>query len=173
MDEALAAVFLDFSIRKLEQYAGRIRDCLDRLSNEQVWRRGCENENAVGNLVLHLCGNLRQWIGHGAGRLPDVRARDAEFAARGGISRRELADRLEAVVREATAIVRELTPARLLESVVLQGYRVKVLEAVYHAVEHFALHAGQIMYATKAMTGADLGYYRHLSGQGERTDPTP
>ena len=173
MDAALAAVFLDFSVRKLEQYAGRIRDCLDRLTEDQVWFRTGENQNAVGNLVLHLCGTVRQWIGHGAGGLPDIRVRDAEFAARGGISRQDLGARLDAAVAEATGILRALSPERLHETAVLQGYPVTLLEVVYHAVEHFAMHTGQIIYATKAMTGEDLGYYRHLSGQGLRTDPTP
>jgi len=173
MDAPLAAVFLDFSVRKLEQYAGRIRDCLNRLTEEQVWFRAGESQNAVANLVLHLCGNLRQWIGHGAGGLPDIRVRDAEFAARGGISRQDLIARLDAAVAEAVGILRALSLERLQQTAVLQGYRVTALEAIYHAVEHFAMHTGQIIYATKAMTGEDLGYYRHLSGQAPRADPTP
>ncbi len=173
MEAELAHLFLDFSVRKLEQYAARIRDCLGRLSGEQIWRRGGEHENAVGNLVLHLCGNLRQWIGHGAGGLADVRERPAEFAARSGLSREELAARLDETVREATAVLRALTPARLLETLVLQGYQVTVLEAVYHAVEHFSHHTGQILYATKQLTGEDLGYYRHLDVPGAAGDRTP
>lgn len=173
MQTDLARIFLDFSARKLEQHATRIRDCLGRLSEEQIWRRSGEHGNAVGNLVLHLCGNVRQWIGHGAGGLADVRDREAEFAARGGPPRKVLAARLDQTVREAVEILAGLAPGRLLESVVIQGYRLTVMEAVYHAVEHFAQHTGQILYATKQWTGADLGYYRHLSGRGAPVDPTP
>ncbi|MCS7313893.1 MAG: DinB family protein [Bryobacterales bacterium] len=173
MHSELAQVFLGFSARKLEQYATRIRDCLGLLSDEQLWHRSGEHENSVGNLVLHLCGNVRQWIGHGVAGLPDVRDRRAEFAARGGHSREELAERLERTVRQAVAILSTLAPARLLESVVLQGYQVTVMEAIYHAVEHFAQHTGQIIYATKRFAGADLGFYKHLDRGGAPADPTP
>ncbi|MEK7994330.1 MAG: hypothetical protein AAB403_11055, partial [Planctomycetota bacterium] len=43
-------LFLDFSVRKLTQLSERIGDCLGRLTGEQVWARGGESENAVGNL---------------------------------------------------------------------------------------------------------------------------
>ena len=79
-------LFLDYSARKLRQYAGRIEDCLGRLNEEQIWARGAESENAVGNLVLHLAGNVRQWIVAAVGGRPDIRQRDAEFAARGGVA---------------------------------------------------------------------------------------
>jgi uncharacterized damage-inducible protein DinB len=161
-------VFLDFSARKLEQLAGRIDDCLGRLDQEQVWRRGSEAENSVGNLVLHLCGNLRQWIGAGVAGLPDD-----EFAARGGIEPAELRERLAAAVHEAAGTIRGLGEERLLEPVEVQRYKLTVLEAVYHAVEHFAQHAGQILFATKQMTKRDLGYYRHLQPKAEHRETTP
>lgn len=173
MDDALACLFLGFSVSKLRQLAERIEDCLRRLSDQQVWQRGGENQNAVGNLVLHLCGNLRQWIGHGAGALPDIRRRDAEFAARGGLSRAELSRHLASGVREAVAVLEQVGPGRLAQQVVIQGYQVTVLEAIYHAVEHFAQHTGQIIFFTKLVTGEDLGYYRHLNGAAPRTDPQP
>lgn len=166
-------VFLRFSRGKLAQLAARIEDCLGRLSEEEIWLRPNPQLNAAGNLVLHLCGNVRQWIGHGAAGLPDVRKRDAEFAARGGVTRQELLERLGATMREADAILAELPAERLLAEVTLQGYRVTVLEAIYHAVEHFSQHVGQIIYLTKLLRGEDLGYYRHLSQKGERTDPLP
>lgn len=166
-------IFLDFSARKLEQLAGRIDDCLARLDEEQIWRRGSEAENSVGNLVLHLCGNLRQWIGTGVAGLPDVRRREEEFAARGGIESAELRKRLAAAVGEAVGTIRGLGEERLLESVEVQRYRLTLLEAVYHVVEHFAQHAGQILFATKQMIRRDLGYYRHLEPQREHGETTP
>ncbi len=160
--EPLDRIFIRFSIAKLEQLAGRIADCLGRLSHGHVWSRGGANENAVGNLVLHLCGNVRQWIGTGVGELPDVRARDAEFAAREAPVD-ELRSRLESAVREAVAILGGVSAERLGERIVVQNHEVTVLEAIAHVVEHFSHHTGQILYATKQLTGADLGYYRHLS----------
>jgi uncharacterized damage-inducible protein DinB len=161
MAEPLDRIFLRFSAAKLEQLSGRIADCLARLSHEQVWARGGSNENAVGNLVLHRCGNLRQWIGSGVGSLPDVRVRDAEFAARDAPVD-ELRARLEDAVRQAVAIIGGVSASRLAERIVVQNHDVTVLEAIAHVVEHFSHHAGQILFATKQLTGADLGYYRHL-----------
>jgi uncharacterized damage-inducible protein DinB len=165
--------FLDYSVKKLEQYSSRIQDCLGRLTDDQLWVRSSTNENAVGNLVLHLCGNVRQWIGSGIAGLPNIRERDSEFAARGGVLNVELADRLNAVVREATAIIAGLPASRLTETTTVQGYNVTVLEAVYHVVEHFSHHAGQIVFATKLLTSGDLGYYKHLAGDAAHSEKTP
>ncbi len=159
------ALFISFSIEKLNQLASRLVDCLVRLTEEQIWTRHGPHANAVGNLVLHLCGNVRQWIGFGVAGLPDIRQRPEEFRAESG-SRGELTKRLQAVVEEACGILRSLPVSRLSESTRVQGYEVSVLQAIYHVVEHFAQHTGQVTFATKALTGADLGYYRHL-------DPTP
>lgn len=164
MEDAPGRTFTRFSVEKLNQLAGRIVDCLGRLSEEQIWRRGSENENAVGNIVLHLCGNIRQWIGFGVAGLPDIRRRDAEFEERGPVAREELARRFQAAVADAVAVIGGLEPERLAEKTRVQKYEVTVLEAVYHVVEHFAQHAGQIIFATKQMTHRDLGYYGHLRG---------
>ena len=163
MAPALDRLFLDCSVAQLRKYAERIEVCLGKLDTERVWLRGSERENAVGNLVLHLCGNVRQWIVAGVGRQPDMRDRDSEFAARGGVPPAELAARLREVVEEAAAVIDAVTAERLAECIVVQGYDVSVLEAIYHVVEHFSHHTGQILFATKAFTGADLGFYRHLS----------
>ena len=159
-------IFLKFSADKLEQLQGRIQDCLSRLTPEQVWARSSDNENAIGNLVLHLAGNVRQWIGSGVAGLPDHRERDAEFAARSGKSTEELAELLKDRVTEAASILRQLPPARLPERIQPQGYDTTVLEAIAHVVEHFANHTGQIILLTKLMTGKDLAYYQDLRGSG-------
>jgi uncharacterized damage-inducible protein DinB len=156
-------IFLKYSADKLTQLAGRIATCLDQLTPEQVWTRNSENENAIGNLVLHLTGNLRQWIGFGVAGKPDIRVRDREFTARGGIEAGDLKDRLLGITRETVAIITSLPPERLTEVVTVQSYEVTVLEAIYHVVEHFSGHTGQILFATKLWTGSDLGFYRHLS----------
>jgi uncharacterized damage-inducible protein DinB len=165
-------IFLKFSAVKLEQLSGRIQDCLARLTEEQIWTRNTENENAIGNLVLHLCGNLRQWIGSGVAGKPDVRDRDSEFQARKGLSGTQLAERLRERVSEVTEIVRNLPPTHLSEQMTAQDYNVTVLEAIYHVVEHFSQHTGQILFATKMITGQDLGYYRHLN-KPKHAEATP
>ena len=160
---ALASVFVNYSADKLAQLSSRVQDCLAKLTPEQIWTRNSQNENAVGNLVLHLCGNVKQWIGTGVGGKPDERVRDQEFAARGDISPAELSQRLSTTVEEAVRTIRAVDPKRLEEQISVQKYNVTVLEAVYHVVEHFSQHTGQILFATKLLTGQDLGYYRHLA----------
>ena len=156
--------FLKYSAEQLLTLSGRIEDCLGRLSSEQVWSRNSDNQNAAGNIVLHLCGNLRQWIIGGVGGQPDVRDRDAEFAARGGLQPAELAARLKATVSEAAEVIRALPVERLGERKTIQKvYETTLMEAIYHVVEHFPQHTGQIIFATKLLTGEDLGYYKHLS----------
>jgi uncharacterized damage-inducible protein DinB len=172
MGPGIDRIFLDCSVRRLAQLASRIDDCLARLTPEQIWMRGSENQNAAGNLVLHLAGNVRQWILAGVGGAPDVRDRDAEFAAREGAPPAELRERLAAAVREATAVISSVPAPRLTERIHIQGYDVTVLEAVYHVVEHFAQHTGQIIFLTKALTGADLAYYAHLT-KSAHGRPTP
>jgi uncharacterized damage-inducible protein DinB len=173
MGQALDRIFLDYSHRELVQLCGRIEDCLSRLTAEQVWARGSENENAIGNLVLHLSGNVRQWITAGVGGKPDIRVRDREFSARGDVEPGALAERLKGTVDEALVVIDRLTAERLAERVTIQKYEVTVLEAVAHVVEHFAQHTGQIIFATKLMSGHDLGYYKHLQAGAAHGQKTP
>ncbi len=168
-----AAVFLDYSQRKLDQLAGRIEACLDLLTEDQVWARGGDHENAAGNLALHLSGNVRQWIVAGIGGAADTRQRDAEFAARGGLAKPELKRRLRETVDEACATLRAFPHERLTETLTIQTYRVTALEAIYHVVEHFSMHTGQIVFIAKMLTGADPGFYAHLSQAAGRPPKTP
>src|SRR5579863_8012357 len=97
--------FLNFSADKLTELMSRIETCVQNLTPEQVWMRANSNQNAVGNLLLHLNGNVRQWILHGVGGQSYLRDRDAEFAAREGAGASELLARLRATVEEAAALL--------------------------------------------------------------------
>ena len=163
--------FLECSAKRMRQSHERIAVCIHKLTDEQIWLRTGDNANACGNLCLHLAGNVRQWILHGVGGAPDQRVRDAEFAAAGGIARDELLGRLRAVVEEACALIESLPDARLAEMCRPQNYTVTVLEAIYHVVEHFSLHTGQIIFLTKALSGEDLGFYPHLTGTAAPPPP--
>ena len=173
MPDALDRIFLDHSARELRQLTERIETCLGKLNADQLWARGSEQENAIGNLVLHLCGNVRQWIVAGVGGAPDMRQRDQEFAARGGIPVEELSDRLRGAVSDAAAVLDAVTADRLTERMVVQKYEMSVLEAIYHVVEHFSTHTGQIIFATKMLTSEDLGFYRHLRADAAHGEKTP
>lgn len=115
--------------------------------------------------MLHVCGNVRQWIVSGVSGQVDVRKRDEEFARRDGVTTSALRELLETTISEAIRVIRDVPQHRLREKISVQDRNPSVLEAIYVVVEHFGEHAGQIMYMTKQMTREDLGYYRHLSAQ--------
>jgi len=142
-----------------KDYLPKIERSLALLNEEQIWWRSNPQSNSVGNLLLHLSGNVRQWIVVGLGGATDTRDRDAEFAQRNAIPRDELIGRLKQTLHEADETLAALDPARLLEKVRIQGLEVSVLEAILHVVEHFSMHAGQIVYITKLLTAHDLHFY--------------
>ena len=156
VEHRLAANFLDVSCRRLGQMTEYLTACVKKLTEEQIWQRQGAYENAVGNLVLHLCGNARQWIMHGVGGAEDVRVRDKEFSAKGGMSGAELIALFEATMDEAKKIIAAVPAERMTERVHPQGRDVSVLEAIYQVVGHVQQHVGQIILVTKQMLGTDL-----------------
>lgn len=165
--ETTASVFLEFSRRKLlEQYWPRLRQCVEQLTDEQVWWRPNDASNSIGNLVLHLNGNVQQWLVGSFGKKADARNRPAEFQARSGLSAKVLIDQLGATMQQAAEVLSRLTEDDLLTPLEIQGYKVNGLQAVYQVVEHFGMHYGQIVYMTKALLGEDLGFYRELNKTG-------
>lgn len=170
---ALEVIFLDFSTRKLRQLASRIREAAGPLSEEQLWWRAADNQNAIGNILMHLAGNVRQWIVSGAGGAPDVRVREREFSSRGGAATADLLDRLDATVEEAARVLGGFSAERLAETVTIQGYTLTLLEAIYHVVEHFSEHTGQVILLARLATGASPGFYRHLETPAPHDEKTP
>ncbi|PYR45563.1 MAG: hypothetical protein DMF89_24730 [Acidobacteria bacterium] len=167
-DSDVSALFLDFSRKKLvDQYWPRLRTCVESLSDQQVWWRPNEASNSAGNLILHLNGNVQQWLVASFSRQQDARDRPAEFAAREGMSVAELLERLGATIGRASDVLARLTETELRATYHIQGYTVTGLHAVYQVVEHFGLHYGQIVYITKLVSGKDLGFYRELGGPGK------
>ena len=155
----VSELFLSHSIAKLAQMTGIIETCLEKLDDEQIWRRAGDPQNAIGNLVLHLCGNVRQWIGWSIGGLPDIRLRDAEFST-DNLPRAELAAKLKTTMREAVDILEKFPEERLGEIVRTQDGERSALEVIYQVVGHFQQHTGQIIFATKLFTNEDLKLYR-------------
>jgi len=152
----VAALFLAYSTAKLNEMTRHIGVCLARLTDEQIWQRSAPHENAVGNLILHLCGNMRQWIMHGVGGQPDVRTRDLEFSAIGGHTGLDLLALFQSTVAEATAVIASTPAARLTQRTTPQGRDVAVLDAIYQVVGHVQQHTGQIILLTKQMVAQDL-----------------
>ena len=151
----VARTFLDESRRYLRDvYPAGIRRAVASLTDEQLWWRPNEESNSIGNLLLHLSGNVRQWIVGGVGRQPDDRNRQQEFDERRAISKNELLARLQRVLDEADAVLARLTEADLTDAREIQGSDTTVMKAIYHVVEHFSTHTGQIQWIAKSTPGS-------------------
>jgi len=142
-----------------EDFLPKIERCLDQLTDEQIWWRPNEQSNSIGNLLLHLSGNARQWIVCGIGGAPDARDRDAEFAQRDRIARDDLHSLLQRTLADVDATLAQFDASQLIERRTIQGSDVSVLEAILHVVEHFSMHVGQIVYITKQVTAQDMHFY--------------
>jgi uncharacterized damage-inducible protein DinB len=162
-----ATLFLEHSRKKLfAEWWPRLQTTVEPLTEERLWWRPNEASNSIGNLLLHLNGNVRQWIVASFNRQDDQRDRPAEFSERSGGPPSAVLATLGATMNEASAVLSGLTEQDLLAPYEIQGYHVTGLEAVYQVVEHFGLHYGQIVYITKALEGKDLGFYSELNRTG-------
>lgn len=142
--------FLDASrTYLLDEYLPRIRLCCAPLTDADIWWRPAEGSNSIGNLILHIEGNARQWLIGGVGRRAAARDRDGEFAAAGGYNRDELLARLTATLLEIDRVLAGLTEASLDEPRLIQGASTTVFDAIYHVVEHVSMHTGQIIQLAK------------------------
>jgi Protein of unknown function (DUF1572) len=163
----LAVLFLEFSRKKLlAEYWPRLRDTVASLTVEQLWWRPNESSNSIGNLVLHLNGNVSQWLVASFNREDDQRNRPQEFSQRGVLPVSALLDPLGVTMERASEVLARLTAGDLLAQYEIQGYKVRGIDAVYQVVEHFGLHYGQIVYIAKSLTGRDLGFYSELNKTG-------
>jgi hypothetical protein len=162
---SIAAEFLDRSRYFLSnEYLPKIRLAIEPLDEAVLWWRANDSCNAIGNLMLHLAGNIRQWIVSGIGGAPDVRQRSGEFAARGGWTRAALLEHLRQAVHDADTVIAGLSEADLMRPCRIQGRDILVLEAVYHVVEHFSTHVGQIILLAKMQVGDRVRFYDDADG---------
>jgi uncharacterized damage-inducible protein DinB len=165
----ISRAFLDQSRRLLtDSHLPRIERCVEGLSDENLWWRANPQSNSIGNLILHLAGNVRQWIISGLGGLPDVRERQREFDEREPIPGAELLSRIRMTVAEADRVLANVPSTTLLEHRRIQSYDVTVLQAIYTVVEHFSMHTGQIILLAKTWKG-DVGLYDQSHGQPRPT----
>ena len=153
----------------LQVHLPRLEACLRELSPQQIWWRANPASNSAGNLVLHLEGNVRQWIVSGLGGTPDRRERDREFSELGPIPRRTLLARVRHAVTEADRVLRKLNGVALTRVYSIQGFRITGLCAVFHVVDHFSHHTGQIILLTKMLLGKNLKF-THLPGERKKKE---
>lgn len=155
----MAPAFLAASRRYLaSEYPAKIDRALEAVGGDDVWWRPTPRSNSIGHLIRHLSGNVRQWICHGIGDAPDVRDRRAEFDDPPEPIG-PLRDALAAVLAESDTVLASLDAREVRATRVIQGLETTVLDAVYHVVEHFSMHTGQILWIAKARADVDLGFY--------------
>ena len=151
-DELAAAVGTEAG-NELASALSRIKHCLEQLNDQQIWWRSQPALNSIGNLVLHLCGNVRQWIIAGIGGAEDVRHRPSEFSERGPIAKAELLRRLESIVDEAKAVLKRVTAEQLVAVRRIQGFNETALTALFNSVPHFRGHTQEIVHMTRLQLG--------------------
>ena len=162
---SLAEQFIALSRQYLAfEYPAKIRQCLDTLPPNALWQRSDKDSNSIGNLLLHLEGNVRQWIITNVGGRGGERHRSAEFAAVSGENADTLYGRLRVTLDEADAVMGALSAADLESRRTIQGRDVSVFDAVYHVVEHFSLHTGQIILLTKQFSPGGIHFYEDAGG---------
>jgi uncharacterized damage-inducible protein DinB len=148
----------------LREYLTKIRLAVSVLDDEIVWARPNDASNSIGNLMLHLAGNARQWLVSGVGGAEDVRDRQSEFDQRTPLPSTSLIDWLEQTVTEVDRVLASLTPADLHTRRTIQANDVSVLEAIYHVVEHFSMHTGQIILLAKSKEPDRIRFYDMVDG---------
>ena len=163
-DRDAGTAMIALSRRYLREYLTKIRLAVSVLDEHVVWARPNEASNSIGNLMLHLAGNARQWIVSGVGGARDVRDRQSEFDQRAPLSITMLIDRLEQTISDVDRVLASLTAADLRTRRVIQANDVSVLEAIYHVVEHFSMHTGQIILLAKSKEPDRIRFYDMVDG---------
>ena len=153
----------EFETRVFEESYNRIYKCFQVLEDKDIWSSPNINIPSVGNLVLHLCGNARQWILSGVGNRPDNRKRDEEFIPHQNIKKAELVFLMENLKMNIKEILHEMTEHNLTQHYQVQNFDVTGFSAVIHVLEHFSYHTGQITTLTKLIKNQQLGYYENMN----------
>ena len=138
-------------VARMRLWLDRAIHCIDQLDETQIWYRPNDSSNAIGNLILHLVGNLHQWILGGIDNQEDVRNRPAEFNARSGHTKQQLRDLLKDTVGKCCSIIEKMPLSRVTEVRRIQDMNATLAFALVMAVSHLGLHVGQIQYIGKML----------------------
>jgi uncharacterized damage-inducible protein DinB len=147
-----------------KEYPIKIRRCVEALPPNAIWSRPNEASNSIGNLLVHLTGNVTEWILGGVGAREISRYRAGEFAQRDGGDGAKLLRDLESVLGEADAVLAGVSESDLERELLIQERSTTVLSAIYHVVEHFSMHTGQIVYLTKIHSPGKIQFYEDAGG---------
>jgi uncharacterized damage-inducible protein DinB len=152
-----------------KEYPIKLRHCVDALPSAATWSKPNESSNSVGNLLVHLAGNVTEWLLGGVGGQTISRYRAGEFAQKEGRDAAKLLVDLEAVLAKADAVLARQSGEDLGRSIVIQARETTVLGAIYHVVEHFAMHTGQIVLLTKIYAPDKIHFYEDAGGLAKPT----
>lgn len=144
---------------RIDENTQRIKKCLNMISEEEVWQRPNPSSNSIGNLILHLCGNITQYIISSLGNTPDTRERDSEFSTTGGFTKAELLEKIQQTADSAKTVIANQSENNLLAYRSVQGFNFSGIGIIIHVLEHYAYHTGQIAFWTKLLRDKDLGFY--------------
>lgn len=150
---------IEQALFRMDENTERIRKCLEELSEEELWKRPNAASNSVGNLLLHLSGNITQYIISSLGKIADKRTRDAEFDTTSGYDKAALWNLLETTVNQAQAVIKALQAAEILNKRSVQGFEFSAIGIILHVVEHYSYHTGQIAFWVKLLKDKDLKFY--------------
>jgi uncharacterized damage-inducible protein DinB len=159
MLEEFIKEFIAQATHRIDENIQKLMKCLDELEESEIWKRPNQNSNSVGNIILHLCGNIRQYAISSLGRSKDVRERDKEFLADGGYSKTDLLQKFLSTIEDAKNIMQNISVEELLRKRQVQGYTHSGIGIVIHVTEHLSYHTGQIIFWTKLLRNKDLGFY--------------
>ncbi|MGZ4049738.1 MAG: DinB family protein [Bacteroidia bacterium] len=154
--------FIQQSVYRIAENTNRVIKCLQEIDDTQAWQRPNENSNSIGNIILHLCGNIRQYAISSLGKTEDVRVRDKEFSINGGFDKKELSAKLKNTVDEAIDIIENLNEAELIKLYSVQGFTLSGVGIIIHVTEHYSYHTGQIAFWIKILKNKDLGLYANI-----------
>lgn len=159
---ALHQQFIKDSLFRFGEHLPRIQNCLERLSEEEIWRSPNASSNSIGNLILHLSGNIKQYLISGLGGAPDDRQRDKEFEIQNQLTKQDLLQGLQNIVELAAKEIAACNEEQLIHIHHIQGFKLSGCDAIIHVIEHFSYHTGQIALLTKWLRNEDLGFYEGL-----------
>lgn len=162
MQHDLANELIAQAIHRMEENTSKIEKCLQELKEVEIWQRPNPSSNSIGNLILHLCGNITQYILSGLGEIKDTRERDIEFSTQGGLDKKELLDKLISTVSEALDVIKNFNTEDMLKKRSVQGFDLSAIGIIIHVVEHYSYHTGQIIFWTKLLKGKDLAFYGNV-----------
>jgi len=155
----ITAELKEHAVFRNRENTERVIKCLNELDEEEIWLRPNTSSNSVGNLILHLCGNIRQYIISSLGKKEDTREREKEFSAEGGYLKEELVKLLINTINEANTVITDIPDSELMRKRNVQGYFFSGTGIIIHVVEHYSYHTGQIAFWTKQLKNKDLGFY--------------